>query len=54
MKLLDSACSICTRQASNGGAIRNKIAISEKEKLTPDHYQLPFMVSPFWVCLKTL
>lgn len=31
MKLLDSASSIGTRQASNGGSIRNKISVSEKE-----------------------
>lgn len=31
MQLLDSASRIGTRQASDGGSIRNKVSVSEKE-----------------------
>lgn len=49
MKLLDSASRIGTRQASNGGTIRNKISVSEKEKsMHRPIYQWQFTVSAFW------
>ena len=48
MELLDSACCVCTRQASDGGAIGNKIPVSEKEMLMHRLiYQLSFLVSTF-------
>lgn len=53
MELLDSACCVCTRQASDGGAIGNKIPVSEKEMLMHRLiYQLSFLVSTFWALFK--
>lgn len=53
MKLLDSACCICTRQASDGRTIRNKISVPEKEKLMHRPvYQFSFMVNAFWILFK--